>query len=345
MSEITKPIMLDETGKQIVEELRRIVEHREYADEAGNSERLGGELPEYYATAESVEGKVDKVEGKGLSSNDYTYEDKSKTSEAYQHSQTKHAPSDAQKNVQADWYATSGDSFIKNKPEALPADGGNADTVDGKHLSDLASASGSNILPYPYSLTFPRTLVGVTYTELPDGSIHAVGIPESSSGIKIADFTLEAGTYTISGVGKNPNEIGRPRLLLQINGVYSEASPIYGRSGTFTITEPSNIVISIQFLAYDVDVDFTFRPMLEVGTVAHDYQSTNASNSALKSSMSMIADNWNSSISYAAGACCVHNNMLYVCLVENDNMKPDLNARYWKKTTVIDLMSHSSGFP
>jgi hypothetical protein len=39
---------------------------------------------------------------------------------AYTHSQTAHAPSDAEKNVQSDWNATSGDAFIKNKP-AIPA--------------------------------------------------------------------------------------------------------------------------------------------------------------------------------------------------------------------------------
>jgi len=40
--------------------------------------------------------------------------DRGKT--AYDHSQTTHAPSNAEANVQADWDATSGDAFIKNKP-------------------------------------------------------------------------------------------------------------------------------------------------------------------------------------------------------------------------------------
>lgn len=35
---------------------------------------------------------------------------------AYDHSQSAHAPSDAQKNVQSDWNATSGDALILNKP-------------------------------------------------------------------------------------------------------------------------------------------------------------------------------------------------------------------------------------
>lgn len=40
--------------------------------------------------------------------------------EAYDHSQSAHAPLDAQKNVQSDWNATSGDAMILNKPATMP---------------------------------------------------------------------------------------------------------------------------------------------------------------------------------------------------------------------------------
>lgn len=52
---------------------------------------------------------------------------------AYDHSQTAHAPANAQKNVQPDWNETdtASDAFIKNKPSSLPANGGNAGTVNG----------------------------------------------------------------------------------------------------------------------------------------------------------------------------------------------------------------------
>ncbi len=39
---------------------------------------------------------------------------------AYDHSQSAHAPLDAQKNVQSDWNATSGDALILNKPATMP---------------------------------------------------------------------------------------------------------------------------------------------------------------------------------------------------------------------------------
>lgn len=52
---------------------------------------------------------------------------------AYDHSQAAHAPANAEANVQADWTVTDtgSDSYIKNKPTSMPADGGNADTVGG----------------------------------------------------------------------------------------------------------------------------------------------------------------------------------------------------------------------
>lgn len=41
----------------------------------------------------------------------------------------------AQANVQSDWNATGGDAFIKNKPTSLPANGGNAATVNNHSVN------------------------------------------------------------------------------------------------------------------------------------------------------------------------------------------------------------------
>lgn len=54
--------------------------------------------------------KVDAISGKGLSTNDYTTEEKNKLSAI--------APG-AEVNVQSDWNATEGDAYIKNKPFVL----------------------------------------------------------------------------------------------------------------------------------------------------------------------------------------------------------------------------------
>ena len=78
-----------------------------------------------------------------------TSAERSNWNAAKTHADSTHAPADAQKNVQSDWSATSGDAYIKNKPtefppsihthikseisdfpSSLPANGGNSDTVN-----------------------------------------------------------------------------------------------------------------------------------------------------------------------------------------------------------------------
>ena len=46
-----------------------------------------------------LQGKVDKVDGKGLSANDLTAALKGNYDAAYTHSQAAHAPADAEKNI------------------------------------------------------------------------------------------------------------------------------------------------------------------------------------------------------------------------------------------------------
>lgn len=43
-------------------------------------------------------------------------------------------------NIQSDWNSTSGDSFIKNKPTSMPANGGDCDTIGGKKIYVQQSA-------------------------------------------------------------------------------------------------------------------------------------------------------------------------------------------------------------
>jgi len=59
------------------------------------------------ALATKINGKVDAVAGKQLSTEDYTTAEKTKLSGIEE---------GAQVNVQSDWSATEGDAFIKNKP-------------------------------------------------------------------------------------------------------------------------------------------------------------------------------------------------------------------------------------
>lgn len=117
-----------------------------------------------------LNGKVDKEDGKGLSSNDYTDTEKSKLSSVednannYVHPDTHSA---GMITGLAD-VATSGSyNDLSNKPtiptipSSLPADGGNADTVDGKHATDFASATHTHS-EYVNQNAFSNVKVGST---------------------------------------------------------------------------------------------------------------------------------------------------------------------------------------
>ena len=79
---------------------------------------------------------------------------------AYDHSQTDHAPSNAEANVQSDWNEadTESDAFIKNKPASLPANGGNADTVNG-HTVEADVPADADFTKYTHPDSHPASMI------------------------------------------------------------------------------------------------------------------------------------------------------------------------------------------
>lgn len=112
---------------------------------------------------------------------------------AYDHSQAAHAPANAEANVQSDWNETNtgSDAYIKNKPTSLPANGGNADTVNGHTVeanvpanakftdttygafkgASASAAGGAGLVPAPAQGGQGKFLVG-------DGTWKDIAIPE-----------------------------------------------------------------------------------------------------------------------------------------------------------------------
>lgn len=77
---------------------------------------------------------------------------------AYAHSQAAHAPANAEANVQSDWNETNtgSDSYIKNKPASLPANGGDADTVGG-HTVGVDVPANAKFTDTTYSVATQST--------------------------------------------------------------------------------------------------------------------------------------------------------------------------------------------
>ncbi|MCT4593598.1 MAG: hypothetical protein N4A57_04910 [Anaeromicrobium sp.] len=93
--------------------------------------------------------KVDKVSGKGLSTNDYTNGEKSKLSGIENGANRYTHPSNHPASMITGLHnvAKSGDyRQLKNKPTSLPANGGNADKVDGLHASSFLRSDADDTI-------------------------------------------------------------------------------------------------------------------------------------------------------------------------------------------------------
>lgn len=88
------------------------------------------------ATTDALDGKVDKVSGKQLSTEDFTTAEKTKLAGIAE---------GAEVNVQADWNqtTTTADDYIKNKPDlTLKADKSYVDTELGKKVDETTTVNG-----------------------------------------------------------------------------------------------------------------------------------------------------------------------------------------------------------
>lgn len=112
------------------------------------------------ALTTAVGNKVDKISGKGLSTNDYTTVEKNKLSGI---------ASGAEVNVQSDWNSTdtANDAYIKNKPTALPANGGTAKYTNYLNAQNIATNTDLNSITTPGFYYSPANATVATFTNSP----------------------------------------------------------------------------------------------------------------------------------------------------------------------------------
>ncbi len=149
--------------------------------------------------------------------------------------------------------------------------------------AQLSSVERENLTPYPYSNVTGRVHLGITYTVNADGSITANGTATGLSSFYIRArgtepyWYLKEGTYELSGC---PSGGSLTTYCLALQGLSSEGTGTenlaldYGSGRTCTIdsakaSRPKQMVIHI-YNGTTVN-NLTFYPMLEKGTIAHEY--------------------------------------------------------------------------
>lgn len=106
--------------------------------------------------------------------NRFSDELKSNYDKAYSHSQSAHAPSDAEKNVQPDWNvtSTSSDAYIKNKPGIASEDklglikiGAGLQVDSSTGVVTVTGESVVNVIEWENILSKPTTISGYGITD------------------------------------------------------------------------------------------------------------------------------------------------------------------------------------
>lgn len=149
-------------------------------------------LTNYYTKAEADDKFVEKINGKTLTSNDFTNQLKAKL---------ENIPSDANKNVQADWNETNtnSDSFIKNKP-TIPS-GATLYTSTGNNVNgSMTQKAVTDALNNKVDKEVGKGLSTKDYTAadkaLVDGLINTVSVNGTNQTISNHTLSLTIPTKT-----------------------------------------------------------------------------------------------------------------------------------------------------
>lgn len=139
---------------------------------------------------------------------------------------------------------------------------------------------GYNLLPTVdhYDYGRERTANGITYHVNDDGSITANGTSTASAPYVISHYNrttviLPAGTYTVGGCSGGSTSTYRLYFAFYYaDNTFIETSTYGGATRVMTITEPARLHAQTIVNADTVLDNVIFYPMVERGSVAHDYE-------------------------------------------------------------------------
>ena len=170
-----------------------------------------------------------------------------------------------------------------------------------KEIDKTSTLQGQNLIPYPYYRPDSYTNNGITWTVNDDGSVTANGTASKETPYSLiypynlsTMKSLQLGnTYIISDglTDEQHTNVGYMQLVR-----YDKNNPTnwkYGVSsmkGTeiYTANDENTLQYGIRLIIRNGATanNITFKPMLEVGTMSHEYQPTTISNTSLNERLS-----------------------------------------------------------
>ena len=170
-----------------------------------------------------------------------------------------------------------------------------------KEIDKTSTLQGQNLIPYPYYRPDSYTNNGITWTVNEDGSVTANGTASKDAPYSLiypynlsTMKSLQLGnTYIISDglTDEQHTNVGYMQLVR-----YDKNNPTnwkYGVSsmkGTeiYTANDENTLQYGIRLIIRNGATanNITFKPMLEVGTMSHEYQPTTISNTSLNERLS-----------------------------------------------------------
>lgn len=142
----------------------------------------------------------------------------------------------------------------------------------------FGSEGGKNLLPYPYDYS-TRTKNGVTFTDNGDGTITVIGTATAYTDFAMQSrtdtatpYTLDAGTYTVSGCPEGGSSTTYRILVgITVNGAWQTIAADSGNGATFSY-DPSMGNLGVVIAVYNGTTldDVTFAPMIRYANVSDD---------------------------------------------------------------------------
>ena len=148
-----------------------------------------------------------------------------------------------------------------------------SDACELEQTADVSIAS-KNLIPYPYAET-TKTVNGVTFTDNGDASVTVSGTPTGYADFVFATVSVKPGqTYTLLKNQTGANNVSfviSERTNQSAQKEHTSDSP--QNTFTFTTSESTdNLIIRIKRTDDSTACTGTFKPQLELGSVATDYE-------------------------------------------------------------------------